>query len=373
MNDVGGARNLPGSAGARIDSGDGRDPTISEDLDYIVRSCVHEFMQLGSRALLLTGGSGFVGRYIAEAIMRFNDSRSAGKCELALLTRDPRTLEKRYARQVGAGDVTILKWDRSDDGEMANRGWDYIIHGASPADPRAIMRDRHGSLRDMVAIAASVASAAKASRRVVLISSGAVYGDQPSNMAEISEGYRGGPDIADVNSAYGEGKRISEMIFRTADIDHRTARVFSVVGPYQDLRSSFAVPDLIRQAAQNGRIELRSDGRAVRSYCYAADVAAFLFKLLLGQPRHDVYNVGNRDGTISVGELAEVISGIFGGVVIKQRQRAVRSPAPPMRYVPQLDRMYEFYPPRIGIREGIRRTCQSLYSRGLIRLPPTGE
>ena len=40
------------------------------------------------------------------------------------------------------------------------------------------------------------------------------------------------------------------------------------------------------------------------------------------------------------------------------------------RYVPQLDRMYEFYRPHTGLREGLLRSCHSLYNRGLIGRKP---
>ena len=58
----------------------------------------------------------------------------------------------------------------------------------------------------------------------------------------MAETYRGGPDITSVVSAYGEGKRVAELLFRASGRDLRIARLFSVIGPYQDLNSSFAVP-----------------------------------------------------------------------------------------------------------------------------------
>jgi nucleoside-diphosphate-sugar epimerase len=191
-------------------------------------------------------------------------------------------------------------------------------------------------------------------------------------MAEIPEEYCGGPDISRVTSSYGEGKRLSEMLFRTAGIDQRTARVFSLTGPYQDLTSSFAVPDLIRQAGEKEFLQLTSDGSAVRSYCYVADLSAFLFKVLLGEPDHDVYNVGCREGTATIGEVARALALIFGGLEVREAFQVDGSSPRQNRYVPRLDRMDEVYSPRIGLREGLLRTCHSLYNRGLIGRRPVG-
>jgi dTDP-glucose 4,6-dehydratase len=203
-------------------------------------------------------------------------------------------------------------------------------------------------------MAASIVDIAKSSaaRRIVLISSGAVYGDQPASVAEIPETFGGGPDISAPRAAYGEAKRVSELLFRLSGLDHRIARVFSAMGPYQDLGSSFAVPDLILQAANRGLLQLTSDGSARRSFCYATDLTVLLVNLLVGEPRHDVYNVGCRQATATL-EVRR------GSAAESQRD-----------YVPQLDRMYELYAPRVGLREALTRTCHSMYARGLIGRPP---
>jgi dTDP-glucose 4,6-dehydratase len=129
------------------------------------------------------------------------------------------------------------------------------------------------------------------------------------------------------------------------------------------------VPNLILQAANHGLLRLTSDGSARRSYCYASDLSAFLVTLLVGEPLHDVYNVGCREGTASVGEVAEAIAAIFGGLEVRRGQAAESQ----RNYVPQLDRMYELYAPRVGLREALTRTCRSMYDRGLIRRRPVVE
>ncbi|MEI8335201.1 MAG: NAD-dependent epimerase/dehydratase family protein, partial [Chloroflexota bacterium] len=348
------------------------DPVIREDVDAIVDACGPLLRRLSGTSLLITGGGGFVGRCLVESVLAHNAAGLGARCEITLLTRRPDILIARYRTQVDTGDVVVMTWGDRHSIDLPRRRWDYVIHAASPSDPRSYLRDPDRTLRDMVDMAASVAAAARASRveRLLLISSGAVYGDQPAGMSEIPEGYLGAPDLSRATSCYGEGKRVGELLFGLSGMDHRTARVFSLLGPYQDLASSFAVPNLIRQAATDGALQLTGDGSAVRSFCYAADLAVFLFTLLLGSPDHDTYNVGSREGTVTIGDVAAMVAEIFGGLEIRRGHEG--SPAGrPSRYVPNLDRMYEVHQPRVGVREGLVRTCSSLYARGLISRRPS--
>jgi UDP-glucuronate decarboxylase len=237
------------------------------------------------------------------------------------------------------------------------------------ADQTEFMKDPARNFGDAVDAARAVARAAAAGavRRIVFISSGAVYGDPPRDLTEIPEDFAGAPDVSRRTAGYGEAKRVCELLLRLTGREVRIARLFSALGPYQDLTSSFAVPDLIRQAARDGKIRLATDGSARRSYIYASDLAAFLWRLLLGDAPHDVYNVGSRDGIASVAEVAGIIAEIFGGIDVRRGTDAPPSPA----YLPRLDRMYESFVPGVGLREGLVRTCQSLFARGLIERKPS--
>ena len=353
-------------------SGAGADPIIKEDLDRIVSVCSAELDRLSGRSLLITGGSGFVGRYLVESIIKFNQRGNVKKCRLLLPTRQPDLLVERYRAQVEAGELVTMRWGERYIVDLKGDICDYIIHAASPSSPEQVMEDPLRNLRDMVDMSSSIAGLGKqcGSKRSILISSGAIYGEQPSEMHGIPEEYPGGPDLSKSSSCYGEGKRLSEMLFRVSGVDYRIARVFSLTGPYQDLNSGFAVPDLIKQAAEESHIYLRGDGSSVRSYCYASDLSIFLFKLLLGKPKHEVYNVGCREATVDIAELAQTISAIFSGVEVTKGQSVDEMATTRSRYVPQLDRMYEFYRPHTGLREGLLRSCHSMYNRGLIERKP---
>ena len=77
--------------------------------------------------------------------------------------------------------------------ELAGR-FDYVIHGAATTDPTAFRADPEGSFRDTVGMAEAVAAVAGVARRVVLISSGAVYGEQPADLPRFPETFEPSPD-----------------------------------------------------------------------------------------------------------------------------------------------------------------------------------
>ncbi|MBI2775681.1 MAG: NAD(P)-dependent oxidoreductase [Chloroflexi bacterium] len=323
--------------------------------------------KLSGSQLLLTGGSGFVGRYLVESVIRFNELSGMAPCILTIPSRQPDLLMSRYRRQVDAHEIVVVAGSEVLTSSLQGRHWDYVIHGAAPTDPARISMDPGRAYRESVGMTASVVDIARASDpgRVLFISSGAVYGDQPADLAALPETYQGAPDISTPRSAYGEAKRSSELLVRLSGLDYRIARVFSLVGPYQDLGSSFAVPDLIRQADGNGRLRTTGGG-ARRSYCYATDLAVFLINLLLSETPYDVFNVGCREGTASIDEVADLLASIFGGLEVERSAHG----DPARNYVPDLGRMYEVYAPRVGLREALARTCQSLYARGLIQRQP---
>jgi dTDP-glucose 4,6-dehydratase len=205
--------------------------------------------------------------------------------------------------------------------------------------------------------------------KVLLTSSGAVYGRQPSEMARVPETYENPENDADQRSAYADGKRAAEKLCSQYSekygIEISIARCFAFVGPYLPLDIHYAVGNFIRDGLRGEPIVVRGDGTPYRSYLYAADLAVWLWTILLkGRPCRP-YNVGS-DQAICISDLACKIAGFFENrpdvVVMGTKDLS----APVQRYVPDITRSrtelgLDIY---TDIDEAIKRTLAFLKKTG---------
>jgi dTDP-glucose 4,6-dehydratase len=145
----------------------------------------------------------------------------------------------------------------------------------------------------------------------------------------------------DPRSAYGEGKRLAEhlcAIYASQyGIETKIARCFAFVGPYLPLDIHFAIGNFIRDGMQGGPIQIKGDGTPYRSYLYAADLAIWLWTILLrGEPRR-LYNVGSAEA-LTIAELAHVVAQTFTPPVTVQIAKIATPGQPAERYVPATQR-----------------------------------
>jgi len=295
--------------------------------------------------LFITGGTGFFGLWLFSALSQLN--RQGADIRVSILSRNPQRFLTLHPQWAGLSWLTFICGNvRNFDFSKAQ--YDLLIHAATDtsvtaqANPLEIFDDLVVGTRRVLDFA--VQSGVK---RVLLASSGAVYGPQPPEVSHIPEDARFACPPETPASAYGEGKRVMELLgalyHREHGIEPIIARCFAFVGPGLPLDGHFAIGNFIRDALYADAIHVNGDGTPLRSYLYGADLAVWLLHLLgTGKPCYP-YNVGS-DQAISIRELAFLVQRVLSPekeVCIEEQVKSVGNLR--QQYVPSINRAKECF------------------------------
>jgi len=340
-------------------------PLPREDLDHVLRHTLPLWEQVRGRRVFISGGTGFFGAWLLESLAYCNRKLDTG-IAATVLSRDPEAFARRMPHLASETCIQMLEGDVRDFAFPAEE-FEYVIHAAAPTSVAAASQPTE-LLSILVDGTEHVLAFAKATgaKRFLLTSSGAVYGRQPENVSHIPEDYAGGPERLDANGAYAEGKRVSEQMCsldaRESGIDFITARCFAFVGPHLPLDKHFAIGNFIADALAGRNIAVRGDGTPMRSYLYGADLAIWLWTMLLrdslpGSNPH-VFNVGSGEG-ISIRDLAQIVVEELDPSLKVEVAKAPIAGEPRLQYVPDVRSAENNLGLRqtIGLRESIRRTA----------------
>jgi len=330
------------------------------DLEEVLAQGKGLWEGLRGARLFITGGTGFFGCWLLESFLHAN--RKLGlKAEATVLTRDEEAFLKRRPHLASCAELRFLRGDvRSF--QFPEGRCSHVIHAATEASARLdkeqpdLMRETIvGGTRRALEFAKSCGA-----KDFLFTSSGAVYGRQPDEMTHIPEDYEWAPSPA--SSAYAEGKRAAEALCaeyaKRCGIRTKIARGFAFVGPCLPLDAHFAVGNFIRDALRGGAIEVRGDGTPYRSYLYAADLAAWLWTILLRGESCRPYNVGS-EHRVSILELARSVAKALKPGMPIHVEKAPEPGKPPEQYVPSTQRARSELGLRetVGLEEAVRRTA----------------
>jgi len=317
-------------------------PFATDDLNFVLEQTRPLWDELRNKRLFITGGTGFFGTWLLSTFLHINKKLTL-HAEVSVLTRYPERFRTQSPHLASDPSVTMVSGDiRSF--QIPPGEFEFVIHAATEV---STITKNSNPIERYTAITEGTAhmlefAATHATKKFLLTSSGAVYGVQPTDLSNVSEEFLGAPDVLSPNSAYGEGKRASELMCalyaKQSSIEFKIARCFAFVGPNLPLDSNFAVGNFIRDAIKGSPIQIGGDGTPLRSYLYAADLAVWLWTILFKAPTLRPFNVGS-DEAISIAELARLTADTLNPSLPISIAQHPKEGVAPTRYVPATQRV----------------------------------
>jgi len=285
-------------------------PLPVDDLINIVKELESDLHSLQNAKIFITGASGFFGTWIVNTIAKANQLLSLN-ISTTLLSRSADfrpflspDLAPYLNYDVVIGDVRNF--------ESPSGVFTHVIHAATTNAEETFKGElainKYRLLLDGTNRVIDFCRE-KNVKKILFTSSGVVYGQ--SVLSKMKTGFNENdllaPDISDLSTALGQGKRAAEFALNLysdeAKADVAIARCFSFVGPGLPLDLHYAIGNFIKSAICHEDIVIQGDGTPVRSYLYVGDLMIWLFKLLINTNRFEIFNVGSGKA-ISIKELA---------------------------------------------------------------------
>ncbi len=302
--------------------------------------------------VLVAGGCGFIGSHLCERLLRRAD------VEVCVVVDN---LWTGLIDNIGRLSDPRLHFVQNDVERFeSDTFFDEIYHLASPATPPWYMKEPRRTISANVVGAMRLLDLLVPGGRFAYTSTSEVYGE--SHMSPQPEHYRGSVDCTGPRSSYDEGKRCTEALLfetrRTRGIDLRVVRLFNVYGPHTRPDDGRAVSNFLAQALAGKPLTIYGDGLQSRSWGYIDDILDALerFFWLDAVQSAGPLNIGN-DRAISVLEIAQYISALFGGLPIQHLDPV---PQDPSIRCPDLTLARQLLPGwacAVQYEEGIRRTA----------------
>jgi len=347
---------------------------VDADLRYICGALRAEFDRMAGARLLIVGGAGFLGYYLVQSVLFWNNSSgTTNPIDITVFDNYSRGLPPWLSALEGDENLHLVEHDITEPLPASMPDFQFIVHAASIASP--IFYRQHpietmdanvNGLRSLLEYAKQQRDSPRPVEGFLFFSSSEIYGDPTPDNIPTPETYRGNVSCTGPRACYDESKRYGETLCvnfaEQYGLPIKVARPFNNYGPGLKITDHRVLPDFARDVLEGRDIVMKSDGGPRRTFCYVADAVCGYYKVLVnGAPGH-AYNIGVETPEISVGDLAAKVAalgkelfGYSGEVVTKFDADYVADN--PERRCPVIDkaRAEIGFAPTILVDEGLRR------------------
>lgn len=315
-------------------------PLPTADLAHIMDHTRELWESCRGARILVTGGTGLVGSWMLESALHANQALGLDM-EITSLVRDRARFDATFPHLAASASLTLCEGDvRTFDPPTLN--FTHIVHTASAASRAEVTQNPEGVVELIERGTDHVLEIARAGVgvRFLQMSSGSVYGPQPSGLPAFTEACAATADRADPRQRFGAAKRRAEQAGEavvSAGVGFVSARAFALVGPRLPLDADFALGNFLGDARAGRPITITSDGTVERSWIYMADLTAWCWTLLQRGTPGRAYNVGSEEA-MSLWDAAQRVARLPDTPVRVERLREPSPGAEPSRYIPDIAR-----------------------------------
>lgn len=281
-----------------------------EDVDRVSK-CIPGIAKLNGTTVVVSGASGMLCSPLVDILLHLN-AKYNSCIKLVLLGRDKHKIQRRFEDFQLDKDYSFIEFDSTNNGPIGVNG-DYFIHGASNADPKAIMSSTSDTIMSNIVGLRCMLEAAKESKAkaFLYVSSGEIYGNNNGNTPFDEQSY-GYIDLLNPRSCYPNAKRLAETLCACFNQDSGLKTVIvrpcHIYGPTISKVDSRASAQFSRQAAEGKDIIMKSAGSQMRSYCYILDCASAMLTVLVNGNGGEAYNISNPNSIVSIRAMAEAFA-----------------------------------------------------------------
>ena len=249
-----------------------------EDLDKIIS--LYDMSPLYGKTIMISGATGMIGSLIADLLMHLNGISERCNIKIIALGRNRKKAEARFGSYFNASSFMFYECDITKPLTNIDEKVDYIIHAASTTHPLAYSTEPVGTVTSNVLGTMNLLDygTVHGLKRFVFLSSVEVYGENRGDVDRFDENYCGYINCNTLRAGYPESKRLCEALCQAyrkeKGVEIVIPRLARSFGPTMLMSDTKAISQFIKKGIAGEDIVLKSEGKQLYTYTYAADAVS---------------------------------------------------------------------------------------------------
>lgn len=282
-------------------------PILEKDLFELITNTQISWSMFAHKTFLITGATGFLGSLFVKTLL-YRNQKYQDSIHMILIVRN---IEKARSMFPSSSDITYIESSLEDLKEI-KADFDYVIHCASPTRSKFFITHPVETMDASILGTKNLLDLCKekAISKFLYLSSMEMYG--VLNEEEVDETKQGYIDLSNVRSSYSLSKRTCELYcqsyFHEYHIPVTIARLAMCFGAGISKEENRVYKYFLDCVFNHTDIEVRSSGKTIVNFVYAADALKAMFLLLQNGGMGEAYNVVADSDHLSIMDMANYVA-----------------------------------------------------------------